>query len=267
MQSPHQKFRISAYVAEFIKTSQFSAQTAKLFFALIFLQDQTDESWPTILVEGQEQMEHFVFVSQLRELCFSARTGSSRFLRKPVAELTAVSGVFDHLEISDNGRFLTWKFSENFFDIMADMDIYALIDESEIGLCQRKYDGALLAQIALHRKKRLPEFSLIAPNKGYESKANTMKRPLIPGEIKRLLRPSLQSWANETRTSFVVLFIQGGVRPGYTDVVIRMKHQNTKWPNGRYMKQPPASLLWTVEPEPQEILADTDCAAQSTKTG
>lgn len=262
MQSLHQKFRINAYVAEFIKMAGFSAQTAKLFFALIFLQDQTNESWPTIFVDDQKPTDHFVFVSQLRDLCFPAKTGSSRFLRKPVVELSAVPGIFDNLEISKNGRFLTWKFSENFFEIMAEMEIYALIDASEIGLCQRKFDGALLAQIALNRKKRLPEFSLIAPNKGYESKADMMKLPIIPGEIKRLLRPSLKIWANAMGISFAVLLVQGGARPGYTDVVIRMQHKSTQWPKGRFTKRAASSLIWTVCPEVEDGYADCKVAPQ-----
>ncbi|MEO0911251.1 MAG: hypothetical protein AAFX96_13260, partial [Pseudomonadota bacterium] len=251
LQSPHYKFRISAYVAEVIKMCRFSAPTAKLLYALIFLQDQTEESWPTILFEDDKPREHFVFVTQLRELCFPAKTGSSRFLRKPVAELTALSGVFDTLEISTNGRFLTWKFTEGFFHTMSDMDIYALIDASEIGHCYRRFDGALLAQIALHRKKRVPEFSLIAPNKGFESDPMALTPSLIPAEIKRQLCPSLQNWSNTTGISFAALLVHGGARPGYTDVVIRMRHKDTKWPDGRFMKQPPGSLLWTVEPAAQ----------------
>ncbi|WP_156477525.1 hypothetical protein [Falsihalocynthiibacter arcticus] len=82
LQSTHQKFRISAYAAEFIKMSRFSAQTARLFYALIFLQDQTDESWPSISIKSHKPESHFVFVGELRDLCFPARTGSSRFLRK-----------------------------------------------------------------------------------------------------------------------------------------------------------------------------------------
>lgn len=238
MHYTHTKFRISAHVAEFIKLSAFSAQTAKLLFALIFLQDQTDESWPTILFEDDLPQDHFVFVAQLRELGFPANTGSSRFLRKPVAELAGIKTVFDHLEISENGRFLTWRFSENFFDFMADMDVYALIDASEIALCQRKFDGALLAQIPLHRKKRIPEFRLFGPNKGFECRAGFVLPKLIPSQVERQLRPSLQNWANTAGISFVVLLVQEGSRPGYTDVVVRMHHKATQWPKDRFTTRP-----------------------------
>lgn len=231
---------------------RFSAPTAKLLYALIFLQDQTEESWPVFSFEGDKPKEHFVFVNQLRELCFPAKTGSSRFLRKPVIELGVTSEIFDTLEISPNGRFLTWKFTAGFFHAMSDMDVYALIDASEIGHCQRKFDGALLAQIALHRKKRVPEFSLVGPNKGYESGPMVVTPPLIPGEIKRQLSPALQNWSDITGISFAVLLVQAGARPGYTDVIIRMRHKETKWPGGRFMKRPPGSLLWTVEPVAQE---------------
>ncbi len=249
MNSTHQKFRISACAAEFIKASGFSAPTAKLLFALIFLQDQTEESWPTSLEWDQELQRHFVFVSQLREICFPAKTGSSRFLRKPTKELAAVPGLFDHLDIASNGRSLSWQFSENFFEVMAAMDAYALIDASEISLCHRKFDGSLLAQIALHRKKRIPEFSLIAPSKGYSSSMASMQLPFVPSQVKRQLRPSLQSWANDTGFSFAVLFIQGGGQPGFTDVVIRIRHKATEWPKGRFSKRPPGSLAWSVVPE------------------
>jgi hypothetical protein len=245
----HTKFRISDNVAEFIKLSKFSAQTAKLLFALIFLQDQTDESWPTILYEDDKPQDHFVFVDELRELGFPTKTGSSRFLRKPVSELVSISAVFEHLQISENGRFLSWRFSENFFDAMADMDVYALIDASEIALCQRKYDGALLAQIPLHRKKRIPEFRLIGPNKGFEGKAGFVLPKLIPSQVERQLRPSLQNWANTVGTSFAVLLFQEGSRPGYTDVVVRMRHKSTQWPEDRFTKRPASALIWTVSPE------------------
>ena len=254
MHSTHQKFRISAYVAEFIKRSKFSPQAAKLLFAIIFLQDQTDESWPTITYKAEMRTDHFVFVAQLRELGFPAKTKSSRFLRKPASTLSAISQIFDHLEISKNGRFLTWRFSETFFAAMSNMDVYGLIDASEISLCQRKFDGALLAQITLHRKKRIPEFSLIAPNKGFERYEDRAPLPLIPSQIERQLRPSLQNWANITGVSFAVLLVQGGSRPGYTDVVVRMKHKDTQWPNGRFEKRPPASLMWTINPDTSEAL-------------
>ncbi|MGR3607632.1 MAG: hypothetical protein ACU0BN_02025 [Sulfitobacter sp.] len=248
MQSPGQKFRISAYVAELIKMHRFSAPTAKLLYSLIYLQDQAEESWPTILFEGDKPMEHFVFVRQLRELCFPANTGSSRFLRKPVGELAELPFLFDALDISENGRFLTWRFSELFFRIMSDMDIYALIDVTEIGRCHRKFDGALLAQIALHRKKRLPEFRLIGPNQGFESAVLGSKPALVPGQVKRQLNTSLQGWSNATGVTFSVMLVHEGARPGYTDVIVRMRHKNTKWPEGRFMKQPPGSLRWIIGP-------------------
>jgi hypothetical protein len=156
MYSGNNKFRISAAVAEFIRQMEFSASTAKLLFALIYLQEQTDYAWPTHLVDDHTRQSYFSFVNELREFGFPRNTKSSRFLRKPVADLNDVSMVFDHLELSKNGRYLTWRFSDWFFDIMADMDIYALIDASEIALCRRNLDGALLAQIALHRRKRTP---------------------------------------------------------------------------------------------------------------
>ncbi|MCA1284805.1 hypothetical protein [Salipiger bermudensis] len=169
MTTGNSKFRISAYIAEIIKMSRFSTPAAKLLFALIYLQEQTEEAWPTILIEYHTPQDHFCLVSQLRELGFPAKTKSSRFLRKPVAELSGDSAVFDQLEISSNGRYLTWRFAEGFFDAMANMNVYALIDSSEIALCQRNFDGALLAQIPLHRRKRVPEFRLIGPNRGYGS--------------------------------------------------------------------------------------------------
>ena len=107
----------------------------------------------------------------------------------------------------------------------------------------------MLAQIALHRKKRLPEFSLIAPNKGYTTGVATAPLAHIPSQIRRQLRPLLQRWADASNTSFAVLHVQGGARPAFTDVIIRMKHKNTKWPEGRFLKRPPASEIWTVTAE------------------
>ncbi|MGR3608711.1 MAG: hypothetical protein ACU0BN_07615 [Sulfitobacter sp.] len=251
MQSPGEKFRISAYVAEIIKTHRFSAPTSKLLYALIFLQDQASESWPTILYEGDKPQEHFVFVNELRRLCFSAKTGSSRFLRQPVAELEELPFLFDRLEIAGNGRFLIWRFTEWFFRIMSDMNIYALIDATEIGRCRRKFDGALLAQIALHRKKRMPEFRLIGPNHGFESDELGPKPALVPAQIKRQLNGSLQEWSNATGTTFSVMLVHEGARPGYSDVIVRMRHKDTKWPKGRFIKQPPGALQWMIQPAVQ----------------
>lgn len=242
------KFRVTAFVAEFIKLAGFSPPAAKLLFALIYLQEQTDEAWPTRPVERDFPEDHFVFVAQLRELGFPAKTNSSRFLRKPVAELVGFSAVFDHLEISKNGRYLTWRFTNDFFDAMGDMDVYALVEASEIALCRRKLDGALLAQIPLHRRKRLPEFRLIGPNKGYEVPSGYVLPKLAPSQVERQLRPSLQSWANETGMSFAVLLVQEGSLPGYTDVVVRIQHRKTEWPAGRFTKRPAASVIWKVNP-------------------
>lgn len=260
----HTKFRISTKVAEFIKLSNFSAQTAKLLCALIFLQDQTEESWPTLQFEEDQPQDHFVLVKELRELGFTKDKGSSRFLRKPVSELAEMSTVFENLQISENGRSLSWRFSGNFFDVMADMDVYGLIDVSEIALCQGKLGGALLAQIPLHRKKHIPEFRLIGPNKGYELPPGYMLPKLVPSRVERQLRPSLQNWANVTGISFAVLLVQEGSRPGYTDVVIRMRHKDTQWPKDRFTKRPASALLWTVSPE---IKAPPDDGANSPTGG
>lgn len=248
MHYSHTKFRISAHVAEFIKLSNFSAPTAKLLFALIFLQDQTDESWPTILFEDDKPQDHFVFVAELRDLGFPTKTGSSRFLRKPVSELASISAVFEHLQISENGRFLSWRFSENFFDVMAEMDIYGLIDASELALCQSKYGGALMSQIPLHRKKRMPEFRLLGPNRGYEGQPGDMLPNLVPSQVERQLRPILQKWANKRGISFVCLLVQEGSLPGYTDVLVRMRHNETQWPEGRFTKRSASTRIWAVDP-------------------
>jgi hypothetical protein len=244
----HTKFRISAYVAEFIKMAGFSAATAKLFLALIFLQDQTEEGWP--MFEGDEgSQDHFVLVAELRELGFPSKTRSSRFLRRPVADLVAIPGIFDHLAIAPNGRYLKWRFSENFFDVMADMDVYGLIDASEIALCHGKFGGALLAQITLHRKKRRPEFRLLGPHKGCNTQSDHMLPNLVPSQIQRHLRPQLQKWADETKITFAVLLVQEGSRPGYTDVVIRMRHKDTEWPEGRFLQRAISTRIWTVSPK------------------
>lgn len=251
MHNTNHKFRITANVAEFIKIANFSAPTAKLLFSLIYFQEQTDEAWPTGLVDRTSPEDHFVFVAQLRELGFPTRTKTSRFLREPVAELGAVSGLFDHLNIARNGRYLTWRFADDFFEAMADMDVYALIEASEIALCRRRPDGALLAQIPLHRRKRMPEFRLIGPNKGYLAPLGYTPPKLTLHQVDRQLRPSLQNWANETGMSFAVLLVQEGSRPGYTDVVVRIQHQDTKWRNGRFTKRPPNAVIWTIDPEPK----------------
>lgn len=256
MHTGNHKFRISAYVAEFIKLAGFSAPAAKLLFALIYLQEQTEEAWPTNLVECHTPRDHFCFVAQLRELGFPRKTKSSRFLRDPVAELAGVSAAFDHLGISENGRYLTWRFAEHFFDAMADMDVYALIDASEIALCQRKFDGALLAQIPLHRRKRMPEFKLIGPNRGFGGPADYVPPKLIPSQVARQLGPSLQKWANETGIEFAVLLVQEGSLPGYTDVVIRLRHKETEWPERRFIKRPTTAVIWTVEPVSKEAVRE-----------
>lgn len=249
----HTKFRISAYVAEFIKLTGISAAAAKLLFALIFLQDQADEGWPGIN-EDQEPQGHFVLVTELRGLGFPAKTRSSRFLRKPVEELTAATGVFNHLTIVQNGRYLTWRFAKNFFYAMADMNTYGLIDVSEIKLCRGRFGGALLAQIPLNRRKRVPEFRLIGPNKGFECKDGLAPPNLVPSQIERQLRPSLQSWANATGMTFAVLLVQEGECPGFSELLIRIKHKDTKWPKGRFTQRSPSTQVWEVRPEATEFV-------------
>lgn len=244
----HTKFRISAYVAEYIKVIGFSAAASKLIFSIIFLQDQTDEGWPGS-DENHDLQQRFVSVAELRELGFPSNTRSSRFLRKPVAELNEVSWIFDHLKIGENGRFLTWKFSNVFVGVMSDMEIYGLIDASEIRLSQRKLGGALLAQIPSHRRKRMPEFRLFGPNRGFERPEGFAQPNLVPSQVERQLRPVLQIWANATKISFAVLLVQEGAQPGYTDVVIRMRHKETKWPEQRFTKQPVGAQMWMVSPE------------------
>ncbi|MEQ3727737.1 MAG: hypothetical protein ABNH38_10025 [Tateyamaria sp.] len=247
MHYTHTKFRISADVAEFIKLAGFSANTAKLLFALIFLQDQTEDGWPGI-DEQHDQEVHFALVTQLRELGLPSNTRSSLFLRKPVTELAANPVVFDHIEIGPTGRYLTWRFSACFFAMMADMDVYGLIDASEIGLCRGKFGGALLAQKPLHRKKRMPQFRLIDPEASFDLKPSDLLPNLVPSQLKRRLLPQLQKWADVGKITFAVLLVQEGSLPGYTDVVIRMRHKETEWPEGRFMKRSPSARIWTVSP-------------------
>lgn len=255
----HTKFRISAYVAEYIKLVGFSAASVKLLLSLIFLQDQTEEGWPSFDNYKQPQ-NHFAFVAQIREMGFPYNTRSSRFLRKPVDELANLPEIFDLLEIAPNGRYLTWRFSSNFFYAMANMDAYGLIDVREIALCKGKFGGALLTQIPLNRKKRRPEFRLIGANKGYESNDDAQPIYLTPSKIERQLRPSLQSWADATEMSFGVLLLQEGVKPGYTEIVIRIKHKATEWPQGRFTQRPVSARIWTVCPKANALVEDLSMA-------
>lgn len=249
MKLTHTKFRICEAFAEFIKTTDLSASASKLFFTLIFLQDQKEESWPSVLHSEVASKKQFVLVKDLREIGFPRNTRSSRFLRKPVAELNALQGVFQELKIAESGRHLTWKFTYQFFELMTWMDKYGLLDIDEVQLCRRKLDGVLLAQFVLNRKKRLPQFSLIALKEGYRTSAKLTVQKIIPCEVKRQIAPILNYWTNAHGITFVVLFVQDGEQPGYTDVVVRMRHKKTKWPEGRITKRPPGAMLWLVEPD------------------
>ena len=244
----HTKFRISDYVAELIKDAKIPAPTAKLLLALIFLQDQTEEGWPAAN-ESYVVAKRFVLVSELRELGFPSNTRSSRFLRKPVADLACIPEIFNHLEIAPSGRYLTWEFSETFFENMSDMEVYGLLDASEIALCHGKHGAALLAQVPLHRRKRMPEFRLFGPNKTFLPRDGFVVEKLVPSTVERQLLPSLQCWANSTQMTFAVLFVQEGSLPGYTDVLIRIRHKETKWPEGRFNKRPVSARIRIVSPE------------------
>ena len=145
---------------------------------------------------------------------------------------------------------------------MADMDVYGLIDASEIALCHGKFGGALLAQIPLHRKKRRPQFRLLGPHKGYDAQPDHMLPNLVPSQIQRHLRPQLQKWADETKITFAVLLVQEGSRPGYTDVVIRMRHNDTEWSEVRFLKRAISTRIWTVSPA---MKSPTDEAASKPK--
>ncbi|MCA0940867.1 hypothetical protein LCM28_13390 [Salipiger pacificus] len=248
MQSLHPIFRISSLVADAIDIWSFKPNTAKLLFALIYLQDRAPESWPLHEDGYVEMTEHFVSVQQLRELCFTSKTRSSRFLRTPVDDLKGAFEFFEKLEISENGRYLTWKFHKSFFRKMRDPEKYGLIDCKEISTCKRRFDGALLAKISVHRKMNRPEFRLEVPFELFEGYVSPGILTYPLGKVKRKLQPSLQSWADFFNMSFAVIFSQEGSAPGYTHITVRIQHSNTKWPQMRFTQNSPSSTIWLVTP-------------------
>ncbi|MEH6647496.1 hypothetical protein [Sulfitobacter sp.] len=114
------KFRISLAMAEFLKTSTLPGGAKKLLLGLIYLQEIEDEAWPKVWVDEvggtaafkREAMQsHFAYISHLHSLGFAPRSKSSRFLEKPIDDLSNVEGFFDHLSVRSGQKgCIMWKF-------------------------------------------------------------------------------------------------------------------------------------------------------------
>ena len=243
------KFRISAWMAETIKVAALSVPAAKLLLFLIYFQDLEEDSWPEHLVDEVTLKQHFAFPSQFRNLGLATKSGSARFLRKPVEELKALGMLFANLEIAPCGKYLNWQFSEAAKDVMSAMDRYALLEAADVQHCSSRYDPVLLTQITLHRNMRMPQFSLIQldPRFVTDVRSSTLSA-FKAGYMTRILKPSLQKWADLNKHTYAVSYKQNGVSPGYTDVVVRIRHTDTRWPEGRFLKFDPRSHVYLIEP-------------------
>ncbi len=230
------KFRMSASFIENLVEASLSAQAQKLLLALVYLHDIDEQGWCSLDWEEGLDQPKFMPLAAFRKLGCAPRSNDARFFRTAAAELASATPFFDDLTVSPCGRNLFWTAGLEAVHLMSQMDRYALMEATDIGHCTGVLDAKLLCMIMLHRKMERPEFRIpiAALGLGNDSK------------VKAHVTRSFQKWGNLKRIHFVVGLEQRGSRPGVTDLLVRMRHAETRWPEGRITKRDPRTRLFEI---------------------
>lgn len=240
------KFRMSADFADYLKQSPIPAAGKKLLLVLIHLQHLEEEEWPRAVIdeaghcrfEGAGLRGHFHAARTFRSFGLAPKSNDARFLCKAIEDLRARPELFDDLAYHGGPQgIVRWRFSSIAAAMMSDMSRYALIDVADIANCASDVDVTLLVQIALHQRMNRPELSLLRPDARSRFVFWTGETEVCHARqtIPKLKR-SLAKWSRLKGYTFAIAQEHDGAEPGITDIKIRIRHEETRWPAGQFEK-------------------------------
>ena len=225
------KFRLSACAVERTKHFRLGSRAQKLFLAMIYEQDQEHEGWAT----GDAWMEtacrgYLRPLARFRALGCAPKADNARFFWRAVEELRQVPDLFEYLALDTANSTLTWVFGLQLHDLMADMQVYALISIADAAQLTRTLDLPLLTQITLNEKKKLPEFIMFQDDPAYEAYGEQVYSAVLDlRKTRRALEPALEKWARYTGYNFMVGYEQPPRRAAYHQARIRFQTPISTW--------------------------------------
>lgn len=242
-------FRISELMSDEIKRLGLTAAAGRALMAFIYL----DERRPSVSLDPKtnnfRQVVKEAFVSEFRELGLAKDSRSSRFLKRPIYELQQ-TGLFKFLVLSPDGKSVSWEFSSAAQDLQRGYE-YGLVPVEDIALCSSAIDVMILTLSAVRMRMKWPAFRLFPFD--YPSSMSTA--PLAPDissllsakDLRGFLKPAINKWARRKGVDYFVECVRKPGFSGYTEVVIRMRHEGTMWSNDQFHKQTPRSRCYIVK--------------------
>jgi hypothetical protein len=88
------------------------------------------------------------------------RANDTRFFQYATAFWLGQGHFFDHLKLCTDQSTITWKFSEDAFYLMSQMDEYALLTAQSMWQLRTSMDLDVWVQIALRHRMQRPEFTM-----------------------------------------------------------------------------------------------------------
>ncbi len=214
------KVRITADLADLVKSITLPPAAQKLFLALVYMQERTEHRWVRQNWEERAEGQFFCELSDLRALGCAPKAGNARFFRTAVAALGPRADLFSKIELSTVSGHLVWSFSAEVWQAMSKMEPYGLLEIGDIARIAGRRDLALLTQIVVQRGKRHPEFVLCGPDLVQTNDA-AVTAPFDLRRVRRSLEPALAKWADYLGSSIVVGYEQGAHESGYVRARIR----------------------------------------------
>lgn len=177
-------------------------------------------------------MPFYRSLTDLRALGCAPGGDNARFFKNAVEVLGDRPDLFDRITLCTRSGRLTWAFSTQVWQAMAQTDRYGLMEAQEIALLKGRWGLALLTQIVVQRRKKAPEFVLFRPNKGYQGVPDADAALIDLGKVRGPLEAALATWSKQTQCGFVVGYEQRETAPGgYIQARVRFKSPKSVWTN------------------------------------
>ncbi|MDG1459426.1 MAG: hypothetical protein P8Q92_16400 [Pseudoprimorskyibacter sp.] len=142
------KFRISSRMAAYLKYGGLGLREKKFLLATIYYQHLLGD-WPTSKWKDEAANTHWMPLADYRALGCAPRANDTRFLQYATAFWLGQGHFFDHLKLCTDQSTITWKFSEDAFYLMSQMDEYALLTAQSMWQLRTSMDLDVWVQIAL----------------------------------------------------------------------------------------------------------------------
>ncbi|MCZ4262127.1 hypothetical protein O4G76_14875 [Limimaricola sp. G21655-S1] len=242
------KVRITADLADLVKSITLPPAAQKLFLALVYLQDQTDHRWTRQSWEDRVKVRFFCGLGDLRALGCAPKARNTRFFRTAVAALEQRPDLFGKIELCTASGHLRWSFSAEVWQAMSEMEPYGLMRIGDIARITGGPDLVLLTQIVVQRRKHMPDFVLTGRDLGLDSPDADDPDLFDLRAMRRRLEPALRRWAGYIGSPVHLGYEQRGHMPGYVRARIRFKGQPNHWKAAAIQRFPLNTKVFEIIP-------------------